>query len=76
MVFNRLLSSGWSVLDDFVGTPPACFESLMEVISRAWRDVASALSQIERRLKRWPPKTVLVTDFNCKSLALSHKNDC
>ena len=55
--------------------PLPAFESLMEVISRMWRDAASALSQIERRLKRWPPTTVLVADFNCKSLALSHKND-
>ena len=38
----------------------------MEVISRTWRDLASALSQRERRLKRWPPATVLVTDFNSR----------
>ena len=43
--------------------PLHAFESLMEVISRTWRDLASALSQRERRLKRWSPAAVLVTDI-------------
>ena len=44
----------------------------MEVNSRARRDVGPALSQTERRLKRWSPTVVLVTDFNSRDAKVWH----
>ena len=44
----------------------------MEVNSRARRDVGPALSQTERRFKRWSPTVVLVTDFNSRDAKVWH----